>query len=248
MSDKAMIFDIQRNSFADGPGIRTTIFFKGCNLNCSWCHNPEGISMEKQMMFFKYKCIGCGRCSEFNDNDIDKSVDVCPAGARKICGTEYDVQTLLNIVTADKSFYDNSGGGITCSGGECMLQIDFLKTFLRRCTEMEINTAVDTAGNVPFKYFESILEYTNLFLYDIKVLDEKLHKKLTGDDNKLILSNFEKLIAICPEKLIARVPVIPCANGDEIDSITMYLNERGINTEFLPYHEFGKSKAASLLK
>lgn len=251
LSRKAMIFDIHRGSFVDGPGIRTTVFFKGCNLACAWCHNPEGIRPQKQMMFYKDKCTGCGKCSEICKNKpcafCGRCAEVCPAGARKICGTEYDVSTLLNIVIADKPFYDNSGGGVTCSGGESMLQIGFLEEFLRRCKESGVHTAIDTAGNVSFEYFERILPYTNLFLYDIKALDAKLHKKITGADNVLILSNFERLLNLCPEKLLARVPVIPNANENEIPAITEFLKKCKIKADFLPYHELGKGKAAALL-
>lgn len=251
VSERAMIFDIQRTSFVDGPGIRTTVFFKGCNLRCAWCHNPEGISAQRQMMFFKDKCTACGRCSQECGNKdcvlCGRCTETCPVNARKICGDEYDVPTLLRIVNADKPFYDNSGGGVTCSGGECMLQIDFLAEFLRGCAEMDIHTAVDTAGHVPFDYFERILPFTDLFLYDIKALNSDLHKALTGVENRLILANLEKLIGLCPDKLLVRVPVIPGANDGEMDGITAYLKERGIRTEFLPYHALGINKAAALL-
>lgn len=249
-ANQAMIFDIQRCSFADGPGIRTTVFFKGCNLRCKWCHNPEGISADKQMMFFKDKCTGCGLCAAVCEGGdcvlCGRCADVCPVGARKVCGAWYDVQALLGIVSADKPFYDNSGGGVTLSGGECMLQIGFLKAFLSGCADRGIHTAVDTAGHVPFEYFERIEPFTDLFLYDIKALDSGLHKALTGVGNELILANFEKLVRLCPGKLLVRVPVIPGANGGEIDGISAYVRERGVPVELLPYHSFGKSKAAAL--
>jgi len=237
-ADKVMLFDLQRTSFVDGPGIRTTAFFKGCNLRCAWCHNPEGISARRQMLFYQNKCTGCGQC--------DRCVKLCPTGARKICGVEYDVETLLDIVRADKPFYDSSGGGVTCSGGECMLQIDFLADFLHRCKQDGIHTAVDTAGHVPYTYFERILPNTDLFLYDVKALDAELHRRLTGADNTLILSNLEKLAACCPDKLLARVPMIPDANAHETDGITAYLAARGITAKLLSYHAMGEGKAAAL--
>jgi len=246
----AMLFDIQGGSYVDGPGVRTTLFFKGCNLNCAWCHNPEGISPHRQRLFFKDKCTGCGQCRAVCEHEpcvlCGRCAEVCPVGSKKICGREYTVEELFDRVQRDKDFYAATGGGVTCSGGECMLQIDFLEAFLRRCKEAEIHTAVDTAGHVPFAYFEQILPYTDLFLYDIKALDHQLHKQLTGVDNQLILSNFEALTEHCPEKLLARVPVIPGANEGDICAITEYLKKRGIAAEFLPYHAMGEGKRAAL--
>jgi len=247
---KAMLFDIQGGSYVDGPGVRTTLFFKGCNLNCAWCHNPEGISPHRQRMFFKDKCSGCGQCRAVCEHApcvlCGRCAEVCPVGAKKICGREYTVEELFGRVQRDKDFYTATGGGVTCSGGECMLQIEFLEAFLRRCKEAEIHTAVDTAGHVPFAYFERILPHTDLFLYDIKALDSQLHKQLTGVDNQLILSNFEALAQLAPEKLLARVPVVPGANEGEQAEIAEYLKKRGIAAEFLPYHAMGEGKRAAL--
>lgn len=166
---KAVIFDIQRNSFVDGPGIRTTVFFKGCNMRCKWCHNPESQSAQKQMMYYKDKCTGCGKCAKVCPNQL-KKCDFCgkcelycPADARKICGKEYSADEVFNEIAKDKTFYENSGGGATFSGGECMLQIGFLCEILKKCKENGIHTAVDTAGNVPWEYFEKILPYTDIF-------------------------------------------------------------------------------------
>ena len=135
----AIIFDIERNSYVDGPGIRTTVFFKGCNLHCAWCHNPESQSAKPQMLFYKNKCTGCGKCTLY-----------CPHDAREICGREYTVDAVLREILKDKSFYEASGGGVTFSGGECMLQIDFLVEILKVCKENGIHTAEDTAGHVPY--------------------------------------------------------------------------------------------------
>ena len=192
---KAVIFDIQRNSFVDGPGIRTTVFFKGCNMRCKWCHNPESQSAQKQMMYYKDKSTGCGKCAKVCPNQL-KKCDFCgkcelycPADARKICGKEYSADEVFNEIAKDKTFYENSGGGATFSGGECMLQIGFLCEILKKCKENGIHTAVDTAGNVPWEYFEKILPYTDIFLYDVKAFSEDLHKRGTGVSNKLILEN-----------------------------------------------------------
>ena len=214
-----MIFDIQRNSFVDGPGIRTTVFFKGCNLRCKWCHNPESQSFEKQMMFYKDKCTGCGKCREVCPNHL-KKCDFCgkcelycPADARKVCGREYTPAEVFAEVIKDKAFYDNSGGGVTFSGGECMLQLDFLCEILEKCKSAGIHTAVDTAGNVPWKSFEKILPFTDLFLYDIKAFGAELHRKGTGVSNELILENLKNLSGRAD--IIVRIPVIGGYNDND---------------------------------
>ena len=173
----ATIFDIERNSFVDGPGIRTTVFFKGCNLKCAWCHNPESQDFNVQMMFYKDKCKSCGKCNRVCPYNLEKCdlcgkcTFYCPVDARKVCGKEYTANEVFSEIIKDKSYYDNSGGGVTFSGGECMLQIDFLLDILKKCKENGIHTAVDTAGHIPFENFEKILPYTDLFLYDIKLFD-----------------------------------------------------------------------------
>ena len=197
----ANIFDIQRNSFVDGPGIRTTVFFKGCNLHCTWCHNPESQSAKPEMMFYKNKCTGCGKCREKCPNALEKCelcgkcTIYCPHDAREICGKEYTVDEVLKEILKDKTFYDNSGGGVTFSGGECMLQIDFLEEILKECKKNGIHTAVDTAGHVPFEFFERIIPYTDLFLYDVKCFDSDKHRQYTGVENQLILKNLKRLLA-----------------------------------------------------
>lgn len=162
---KGMIFDIQRGSCVDGPGIRTTVFFKGCNLRCKWCHNPESQSKNKQILFYKDKCTGCGKCKtvcrySFKKCDFcGECAFSCPNAAKELCGKDYGVDEVLKEILKDKDFYNVSGGGVTFSGGECMLQIDFLFEILKKCKENGIHTAVDTAGNVAWEYFERILPY-----------------------------------------------------------------------------------------
>ena len=143
----AVIFDIQRNSFVDGPGIRTTVFFKGCNLKCKWCHNPESQSSKPQIMFYKEKCTKCGRCKDITEKDTEF---VCFNDAKQICGKEYTAEEIFNIIQKDKLFYEISNGGVTFSGGECMLQIDFLCEILKKCKDAGIHTAIDTAGFIPW--------------------------------------------------------------------------------------------------
>ncbi len=249
-----MIFDITRNSFVDGPGIRTTVFFKGCNLKCQWCHNPESQSSKKQMMFYRNKCTGCGKCKEICHNNLEKCDFCgkcelyCPQNARQICGKEITAEEILKEVIKDKSFYDISGGGVTFSGGECMLQIDFLLEILKLCKENGIHTAVDTAGYIKWESFEKILPYTDLFLYDIKLFDNEKHKEYVGADNSLILENLKKL-SFAGKEIIVRIPVIGGVNDseEEMQSIADFLKPLNISkTELLPYHAMGEHKFEAL--
>ena len=254
---KATIFDIERNSYVDGPGIRTTVFFKGCNLRCAWCHNHESQSPKPQMMFYKNKCTGCGKCKEKCPNALEKCelcgkcTIYCPHDAREICGKEYTVDEVMREILKDKVFYENSGGGVTFSGGECMLQIDFLEEILKVCKENGIHTAVDTAGHVPYEYFERILPYTNLFLYDVKCYDSEKHKKYTGVRNELILENLKKLLAT-GKSVWVRIPIIPTVNDtvEEIQRIKAYISSCGKpeKIELLPYHAMGEHKFEALGK
>ena len=250
-NDKILIFDIQRGSFVDGPGIRTTVFFKGCNLACKWCHNPESQSGKKQMLFYKDKCTGCGKCKQVCPYSLEKCdfcgkcALFCPNDAREICGKEYTVEEILKEILKDKSFYETSGGGVTFSGGECMLQIDFLEEILFKCKKNGIHTAVDTAGNVTWEYFEKILPYTDLFLYDVKAYSNDLHKEGTGISNRLILENLEKLSDCFQGDIIVRIPIIPTYNtaDTELNLIANFLKKLKIKSvELLPYHAMGEHK------
>lgn len=253
----SVIFDIQRNSFVDGPGIRTTVFFKGCNLKCAWCHNPESQDFKPQMMFYKDKCTGCGKCKEVcpynlaNCNLCGKCTLYCPVDARKVCGKEYTVDEVLVEIIKDKTFYENSGGGVTFSGGECMLQIDFLCEILKKCKENGIQTAVDTAGHIPFESFEKILPCTDLFLYDIKIIDSKKHKQYVGVENELILENLKKLFKT-GAKIWIRIPVIADVNDsiEEMQKIKAFLDGCGKpeKVELLPYHAMGENKYRAIGK
>ena len=254
---KATIFDIERNSHVDGPGIRTIVFFKGCNLRCAWCHNPESQDFKPQMMFYKDKCKGCGKCKEFCPNHLENCdlcgncTFYCPVDARKVCGREYTVDEVFAEVIKDKVYYDNSGGGVTFSGGECMLQIDFLAEILKKCKENGIHTAVDTAGHIPFERFEKILPHTDLFLYDIKMFDSEMHKKYVGVDNELILENLKKLF-FAGAKIWIRIPVISDVNDSVEDMLQIkeFLDQNGIpeKIELLPYHAMGENKYAAIGK
>ena len=254
---KAILFDITRSSFVDGPGIRTTVFFKGCNLRCAWCHNPESQSPKPQMKFFKNKCTGCGKCKEKCPNHLEscelcgKCTLYCPHDAREICGKNYTVGEVVREILKDKAFYEASGGGVTFSGGECMLQIDFLEELLKECQKNGIHTAVDTAGYVPFEQFEQILPYTELILYDIKCFDSEKHKQYTGVGNELILENLKRLLAT-DKSVWIRIPIIPTVNDteEEIRSIRSFLLSCGTpeKVELLPYHAMGEHKYAAIGK
>ena len=254
---KATVFDIERNSYVDGPGIRTTVFFKGCNLKCAWCHNPESQSPALQMMFYKNKCKGCGKCKEKCPSSLEKCelcgkcALYCPHDAREICGREYTLDEVVKEILKDKVFYESSGGGVTISGGEFMLQIDFLEAIHKECKAHGIHTAVDTAGHVPFDYFERIIPYTDLFLYDVKCFDSDTHKRYTGVGNSLILENLKKLLAT-DSKIWVRIPVIPGVNDTDAEmlKIQAFLNSVRMpeNIELLPYHAMGEHKYAALGK
>lgn len=210
---KAKVFDIQRASMVDGPGIRTTVFFHGCNLRCQWCHNPEGLIPIENNKF-----------SDFNVRD-------------------YTLDELVDIVSEDIAFYGEDGG-VTCSGGECMLQSDFLLPFLQKCKEQGINTAIDTAGCVPFESFLKIVSYTDLFLYDIKCITPELHQEFTGSNNDQILSNLRGLINIGADVII-RIPLIPGFNttNEEFYKIREFLSEFKFHSiEVLPFHTMGYGK------
>lgn len=253
---RGTIFDIERNSFVDGPGIRTTVFFKGCNLKCAWCHNPESQSPKSQMMFYKDKCIGCGKCSEVcptkeNCTLCGKCTIYCPVDARRVCGKEYTADEVLSEIIKDKAFYDNSGGGVTFSGGECMLQVEFLVELLKKCKENGIHTAIDTAGHVPFESFKKVLPFTDLFLYDIKLFDSEKHQKYVGVKNDLILENYKKLIEN-GANIIVRIPVIAGVNDnvEEMKNIKNFFEKVGFpqKVELLPYHAMGENKYSAIGK
>lgn len=263
--EKGLIYNIQRFSLYDGPGIRTVIFFKGCNLRCLWCHNPESISRKRQLMFSPHNCIGCGECFKICRKDahclddrgihrIDREqcincfdcVDTCYAEALEIVGQEVKTEYLKNAILTDLPYYKKSNGGVTFSGGECMLQIDFLKKILAFCKEQSIHTAVDTAGNIPWDSFEKILDVADLYLYDIKAADSDVHKRLTGVGNSLILQNLKRLSNL-NKRIHIRVPYIPDANDKQMEKIADIIKDLNVEcAHILPYHKLGISKHKSL--
>ncbi len=250
---KALITDIKRFAVHDGNGIRTTIFFKGCPLRCVWCHNPETFSAKKEMAVYMHKCKNCGKCKEVCPHHLEKCdfcgkcEDSCPNDARKIYGREMSVEDILAILLKDKAFYDESGGGITLSGGECLLQPEVCAELLKKCKEQDIHTAVDTCGCVPKEAFDMVLPYTDIFLYDLKAYDEAVHIKCTGVSNKLILENIKYLDSIgCKTEI--RIPYVPEHNDNQIKKLAAFCRflNHVTKVRILPYHDYANSKYQAL--
>lgn len=239
---KAKIFEIKHFAVHDGDGIRTTVFFKGCPLKCVWCHNPEGISSRPQTAYYEHKCIGCGECRKEGFHASD-----CLGEARVLYGKEITVDELLPLLIEDKDFYDNSGGGVTLSGGECLIQADFCAELLKRLKENGIHTAVDTCGFVSKEALDKVVPYTDIFLYDLKAYDEDVHIKCTGQSNKIILENLLYLNSLCKDVEI-RIPYVPEYNSDQIEKIAIFLSKlKHIKRiKVLPYHNYAGSKYAAL--
>ena len=264
MSDlSGTIFDIKRFAVHDGPGIRTTVFFKGCPLRCLWCHNPESMKIQRQIVFFENKCIGCGECFKRCPNGAveatpqgrkyyrDKCVlcgtcvEYCYAEATVMQGREISVEEVVEEVEKDVPFYENSGGGVTLSGGEPAMQPEFCIAVLRKCREAGMHTTLDTSGHVKWDTFSRILEYVDLLLYDIKHMDPQKHKEYTGVSNELILSNLKKLDGLgIPIEI--RMPMIPGLNDSEenLSAAAQFLSKmKNVQRiKLLPYHRLGEGK------
>lgn len=260
---KANIVEIKRFAVHDGDGIRTTVFFKGCPLKCIWCHNPETISPKRQLAFYRHKCISCGKCAEvcgchtFSENMhmVDnkkcivcgKCTKVCPQSALEIFGTEMSTDDICSVLLKDRDFYAESGGGITLSGGECLLQSEACFEILKTMKQNGINTAVDTCGFVPKSAIDKVMPYTDTFLYDIKAIDEDVHIKCTGQSNKIILDNLIYLDS-CGAKSEIRIPFVPSYNAAQIKKIAAFLSmlKNIVRVRVLPYHNYARSKYDAL--
>jgi pyruvate formate lyase activating enzyme len=265
---RGRVFNIQRGSIHDGPGIRTTVFLKGCTLRCLWCHNPESIDQDSELIYNSEKCISCLRCIDVCPNNCHSAgeerrtfsrthctacgecASVCPAEALENAGYIISAEDAAAEAARDIPFYRNSGGGVTVSGGEPLMQPGFTESLLVRCRNRGIHTAVDTAGNVPWSAVQQVLPCTDLFLFDVKAADPELHRRLTGSPNGRILSNL-KTLTERQKSVIIRIPVIPGQNDipGEMERIAVLLSDLGIDrAELLPYHRTGTGKYRNLGK
>lgn len=266
--EEGIIFDIKRYAIHDGPGIRTTVFLKGCPLECWWCHNPEGQKTEPELIFRESKCLeGCTEClAACPKNALSKTgpivvinrtkcelskscIETCPTGALEVAGKKMTVAEIMEAIEKDSVFYDDSKGGVTFSGGEPLMQPDFLGGLLDECAKRHIHTTVDTCGYASAEIFEKIRDKVGLFLYDLKVIDDKKHIETTGESNEIILKNLKEL----SEKGCAisiRIPVIPGINdsSSDIEEMVEFLNnlQEIEEIDLLPYHKIGSQKYGSL--
>lgn len=264
---KAMIFDIQRFCLHDGPGIRTTVFFKGCNLRCAWCHNPESFLLKKQLSYDASKCIMCGQCTKscpFNAHlfcqgkhyvDFSKCnacgicVESCITDALRIIGKEMTVNEVIKEIEKDRKYYEQSGGGATLSGGECTLQFKFCLALLKELKAINIHTCIETNLMLDNDKLKQLIPFTDLFLADYKLSANELHSKYTGADNAIIMSNLDMLNSMqC--KVVLRCPIIPGINDNiaHFENVAeIYKKYRCIEyVEIMPYHSTGKCKWSNL--
>ena len=267
--DTPYVFNIQKFSIHDGNGIRTSIFFKGCPLSCLWCHNPESQRYQKELMLFHDRCTACGSCVRHCPTGANAIVDGklvmdrekctacgvctdwCLNNAREIAGKEYTIQELVKEAEKDRMFYEDSGGGITLSGGEVMLQdMDYIEELCRILHDKGYSVNIDTCGYAPYESFKRILPYVDTFLYDIKAMNSDVHKHFIGVDNALILENLKKL-SEDGARLNIRIPVIDGVNATEefMNSVLDFLKENNISVKqvnLLPYHNTGMHKYRKL--
>lgn len=268
MATDLVVFDIQRFALHDGPGIRTTVFLKGCPLDCLWCHNPESKSSRPQLGYLEKKCVRCGRCQRVcpmgahvitQDGRHEmirdrcrvcgRCVNACLNGALKVFGTRMSAVEILKTVIRDRDFYDRSGGGLTVSGGEPMLQFDGLKELLHQAKTLGLHVCLDTCGQAPAQKYLDIRPFVDVFLFDYKVTDPVAHKKVTGVDNHLILSNL-RMLAETGSDLFLRCPIIPGINDCEdhyraiVQLSEQYDAIRQVNLMF--YHDMAKGKSQQI--
>lgn len=264
--EQGLIFLIQGYSIQDGPGIRTTVFMKGCPLRCPWCHNPESLNPYPELMTHDSLCIACGKCVDAcpvgavtlnrpEGRKIDRArcnlcfecVEVCPADALTKVGEYMTVEQVMEEVEKDEIFYWRSGGGVTISGGEPLLQSSFVRKVLKACKERGLHTALDTCGYSPWPLMEAVLEYVDLVLFDIKHMDAKAHKEATGVSNALPLENLRKIPN--QKKVWLRIPLIPGYNDSEENLKNVSELGREIGAErisILPFNKFGDGKYVNL--
>ena len=259
-----LITNIQRMSFHDGPGMRTTVFLKGCNLRCAWCHNPETQDARAELLFRAQRCVRCGLCvqscpagartmgADGPVRDVARCTlcgccaESCLTGALAVAGRRVACRELTELVLRDEKIFRTTAGGVTCSGGEPLLQADAVAGFLREMRLRGVHTCVDTAGNVPWETFERVLPVTNLFLYDVKAFSSQTHRQWTGVGNERILDNLRRLGTRAD--IWIRIPFVPGVNTEQIGQIGAFLTQlpRVRRVEVLPYHTLGAEKCVEL--